>query len=121
MGPRPQRDLRRMGAMKIGYDKPLYILAFDHRGSFQKKFFGITGEPTADEAAKISDAKTVVFEGLLRALADGAPREACGLLVDEQFGADIVRKAKADGLTFAMPVEKSGQDEFDFQYGEDFG
>src|SRR5829696_3584127 len=46
--------------MALGYDGKLYILAFDHRGSFQKKMF-------------------------------------------------------------AMPVEKSGQDEFDFQYGADFG
>ncbi len=107
--------------MDLGYDKPLYILAFDHRGSFQKKFFGVTGRPTPEEAARISDAKTVIFEGLLHALDEGVPREAAGALVDEQFGADIARKAKADGLTFAMPVEKSGQDEFDFEYGEDFG
>jgi myo-inositol catabolism protein IolC len=107
--------------MELGYDKPLYVLAFDHRGSFQKKFFGVTGEPTAEETVKISDAKTVIFEGLLQALGEGLSREAAGALVDEQFGADIARKAKADGITLAMPVEKSGQDEFDFQYGDDFG
>jgi 5-dehydro-2-deoxygluconokinase len=107
--------------MALGYDRPLYILAFDHRGSFQKKFFGVSGEPNAEETARIVDAKTVIFEGALRALEDGASREAAGILVDEQFGADIARKAKAEGMTFAMPVEKSGQDEFDFQYGEDFG
>jgi len=107
--------------MELGYDKPLYILAFDHRGSFQKKFFGVAGEPTAEETARIADAKGVIFEGLQRALDEGVSRESAGVLVDEQFGADIARKAKADGLTLAMPVEKSGQDEFDFQYGEDFG
>jgi myo-inositol catabolism protein IolC len=107
--------------MELGYDKPLYILAFDHRGSFQKKFFGVAGEPNAEETARISDAKGVIFEGLLRALDEGMSRESAGALVDEQFGSDIARKAKADGLTLAMPVEKSGQDEFDFQYGEDFG
>jgi myo-inositol catabolism protein IolC len=107
--------------MALGYDKPLYILAFDHRGSFQKKFFGVTGEPNAEETVRIADAKQVIFEGALKALGEGVPREQAGVLVDEQFGADIARKAKADGLTFAMPVEKSGQDEFDFQYGEDFG
>ena len=107
--------------MALGYDRPLYILAFDHRGSFQKKFFGVSGEPNAEETARIVDAKTVIFEGALRALEDGASREAAGILVDEQFGADIARKAKAEGLSFAMPVEKSGQDEFDFQYGEGFG
>ncbi len=107
--------------MTLGYDKSLYILAFDHRGSFQKKFFGITGAPNEEETARIADAKTVIYEGFLRALADGAPRDAAGILVDEQFGADIVRKARAEGLVFAMPVEKSGQDEFDFEYGADFG
>jgi len=107
--------------MALGYDKPLYILAFDHRGSFQKKFFGVTGEPSAEETARISDAKRVIYEGLLRALDMGVPTEAAGGLVDEQFGADIARDAKARALTLAMPVEKSGQNEFDFQYGADYG
>ncbi|MFN2545325.1 MAG: 2-deoxy-5-keto-D-gluconate 6-phosphate aldolase domain-containing protein [Actinomycetota bacterium] len=107
--------------MALGYDKALYILAFDHRGSFQKKFFGITGEPNPEEAERISDAKTVIFEGFQKAIDDGAPKESGGILVDEQFGADIVRRAKKEGYLFAMPVEKSGQDEFDFQYGDDFG
>jgi 5-dehydro-2-deoxygluconokinase len=107
--------------MTLGYDEPLYILAFDHRGSFQKKFFGVTGEPNAEEAARISDAKRVIFEGLQRALEEGVSKEAAGGLVDEQFGAEIARDAKAQGLTLAMPVEKSGQNEFDFQYGADYG
>ena len=104
----------------MGLDS-LFILAFDHRGSFQKKFFGITGEPNVEETATIADAKRVIFEGFRKAVADGAPKDAAGILVDEQFGADIVREAKAEGLRFAMPVEKSGQEEFDFQYGADFG
>jgi myo-inositol catabolism protein IolC len=107
--------------MALGYDKPLYILAFDHRGSFQKKFFGVTGEPNAEEAKRISDAKRVIYEGAVRALSEGVDAASAGVLVDEQFGADIARDAKANGLALAMPVEKSGQEEFDFQYGEDFG
>lgn len=107
--------------MSLGYDQPLYILAFDHRGSFQKKMFGIAGEPNAEETARIIDAKTLIFEGLQHAFSDGAARDRAGALVDEQFGADIARKALADGCKLAMPIEKSGQDEFDFDYGEDFG
>src|SRR5438132_996657 len=103
--------------MNLGFDGKLYILAFDHRGSFQKKFFGVEGEPTAEEAAKISDAKTVIYEGMLQALQDGADRSAAGVLVDEQFGADVAHKAKAEGLMLAMPVEKSGEDEFEFGHG----
>jgi 5-dehydro-2-deoxygluconokinase len=37
--------------------------------------------------------------------------------VDEQFGAAILRDAAADGYATACPVEKSGQEEFDFGYG----
>jgi myo-inositol catabolism protein IolC len=107
--------------MDIGYTDPLYILAFDHRGSFQKKLMGIAGEPTPEEAARISDAKAVIFEGFQQAIADGAPKGSAGDLVDEQFGADIARAAKAKGFVLAMPVEKSGQDEFDFEYGDAFG
>jgi myo-inositol catabolism protein IolC len=107
--------------MELGYTKPLYILAFDHRGSFQKKMFGISGEPNEEETARIADAKRVIFEGFQRAGTEGAPIGSAGILVDEQFGADIARTAKAEGSLFAMPVEKSGQDEFDFEFGERFG
>ena len=107
--------------MALGYDGDLYILAFDHRGSFQKKMFGIKGEPTPEEAQRIIDAKTVIFEGFRKAIEEGGPRHAGGVLVDEQFGAEAARSAKQEGFILAMPVEKSGQDEFDFQYGDEFG
>jgi myo-inositol catabolism protein IolC len=107
--------------VELGYDKPLYVLAFDHRGSFQKKMLGIEGSPSPEEVEKISDAKRVIFEGFGEAIDQGAPRDAAGILVDEQFGADIARQAKDEGFVFAMPVEKSGQDEFDFEYGDEFG
>jgi myo-inositol catabolism protein IolC len=107
--------------MALGYDKNLYILAFDHRGSFQKKFFGISGRPSPEEAERISDTKSTIAEGFFQAIDEGAPKEHGGLLVDEQFGADVARRAKKEGFNLAMPVEKSGQDEFDFQYGDGFG
>ncbi len=107
--------------MTLGYDGKLYILAFDHRGSFQKKMFGIEGDPTPEQSETIADSKRLIFEGLLEAVSRGASAAATGALVDEQFGSDIPEHAHEHGLTLAMPVEKSGQDEFDFQYGEDFG
>ena len=107
--------------MGLGYDGKLYILAFDHRGSFQKKWFGIDGEPSEEETARISDSKHVIFEGLEHALSNGAEPSVTGALVDEQFGGEIPAQAKERGLRLAMPVEKSGQNEFDFQYGDDFG
>jgi myo-inositol catabolism protein IolC len=106
--------------MGLGYDGKLYILAFDHRGSFQKKMFGIEGDPTPEETEKISDAKRVIFEGMLEAVKRGVEADATGVLVDEQFGSDIPKRAEENGLKLAMPVEKSGQNEFDFEYGDDF-
>ena len=107
--------------MALGYDGKLYILAFDHRGSFQTKMFGITGDPSPDETATITDAKQLVYEGMALAVERGAEAGATGVLVDEQFGGTVPDAAKAAGLKLAMPVEKSGQNEFDFQYGDDFG
>jgi myo-inositol catabolism protein IolC len=107
--------------MALGYDGKLYILAFDHRGSFQKKMFGIEGDPTPEQTETISDAKHLIFEGMRVAADRGVDAQSVGVLVDEQFGGSIPRDAKADGLKLAMPVEKSGQDEFDFEYGSEFG
>ncbi|HEX4281949.1 MAG TPA: DUF2090 domain-containing protein, partial [Solirubrobacteraceae bacterium] len=106
--------------MALGYDGKLYILAFDHRGSFQKKMFGIQGDPTPEETERIADAKRLIFEGMLVAVREGAEAGATGVLVDEQFGSNIPEMAREHGLKLAMPVEKSGQDEFDFEYGDEF-
>ena len=106
--------------MAIGYDKPLYVLPFDHRGTFQKNMFGWTGALTPEQTAQITAMKSAIYDGLQAALADGVPRAAAGILVDEQFGADILRDAAKQGFVTACPAEKSGQDEFDFEYGEDF-
>src|SRR5256885_4420676 len=108
--------------MGLGYDGKLYILAFDHRGSFTKRF-GIEGDPTPEETERIADGKHLIFEGLQVALGRGADPAVTGALVDEQFGgpSQVPEAAKAAGIKLAMPVEKSGQNEFDFEYGEDFG
>jgi myo-inositol catabolism protein IolC len=108
--------------MALGYGGKLYILAFDHRGSFQKKMFGIEGDPTPEETERIADSKHLIFEGMVKASETGSVHEdQVGVLVDEQFGGTIPEEAKSHGLKLAMPVEKSGQNEFDFEYGEQFG
>ena len=107
--------------MALGYDGKLYILAFDHRGSFQKKMFGIEGDPSPEETDTISDAKKLIYEGMEIAVERGVDADATGVLVDEQFGSDIPKLAREHGLKLAQPVEKSGQNEFDFEYGDDFG
>src|SRR5437762_5131166 len=107
--------------MAIGYDKPLYILTFDHRGSVQVKMFGWKGTLTPEQTAEVAATKQVIYDGFKAAIAAGVPKEKAGILVDEQFGAAILRDAAKHGYGTACPAEKSGQDEFDFEYGEDFG
>jgi myo-inositol catabolism protein IolC len=106
--------------MPVGFDHPLYVLPFDHRGSFQTKMFGWKGALNEQQTAEIAAAKQVIYDGFKAALADGVPKNKAGILVDEQFGAAILRDALKQGYFTACPAEKSGQDEFDFEYGEDF-
>jgi myo-inositol catabolism protein IolC len=105
--------------MTPGYDRPLYILAFDHRTSFQTKLFGIAGEPTAADRERMAEAKAIILDGLF-AVADEVPDETLGALTDEEHGARAARLARERGLTLAMAAEKSSRPEFDFEYGEDF-
>jgi 5-dehydro-2-deoxygluconokinase len=106
--------------MPRGYDRPLYIQPFDHRGSFQTKLFGWKPPLSDAQTAEIAGAKQVIYDGFQSALAAGVPKERAGILVDEQFGAAILHDAGAEGIATACPAEESGQDEFDFEYGEDF-
>lgn len=107
--------------MTVGYDKPLYILPFDHRGSFQTKMFGWKGTLTDSQTAEIAATKQVIYDAFKAAVAGGVDKPKAGILVDEQFGSAILDDATKHGYSTSCPAEKSGQDEFDFEYGEDFG
>jgi myo-inositol catabolism protein IolC len=97
---------------------PLMILALDHRDSYEKTLFHV--DPAAVDKAALATMrrhKTLVYEGLLAArgdLGDGVP----GVLVDELLGSEVQRRAKADGVVLAIPVEKSGEKLFSLEYGE---
>ena len=104
----------------LGFDRPLHLLPFDHRGSFQTKMFGWQGRLTPEQTEQIAGAKRVIYDGFTAALAAGVRADEAGILVDEQFGASILRDATALGYATACPAEKSGQEEFDFEYGEHF-
>jgi myo-inositol catabolism protein IolC len=107
--------------MTLGFDKQLYVMPFDHRGSFQTKMFGWNGTLSPEQTEEIANTKRVIYDGFRTAVANGVPRDKAAILVDEQFGASILRDAAAEGYMTACPAEKSGQDEFEFEYGEDFG
>lgn len=106
--------------MSIGFDQPLYILPFDHRASFSRDLFGWKGPVNAEQTEQIAVVKRIIYEGIRVAVADGVPKQYAGILVDEQFGGALLHEARAEGYITACPAEKSGQDEFDFEYGDDF-
>ncbi len=105
----------------LGYNKALYVLAFDHRASFVEKMFGWTGQITEEQAQKVSNFKWIIYQGLLQAIEKGAGKDAAAVLADEQFGSRVHEAAREAGIKRMLTVEKSGQEEFDFEYGQDFG
>lgn len=107
--------------MNIGYTKPLYILPFDHRSSFQKSLYGWTGTLSPEQTEKIAATKDVIYDAFKIASSKGVAKESAGILVDPQFGDRILRNAVKNGYITCMPAEKSGQAEFDFEYGDRYG
>lgn len=103
-------------AKERGYKKQLLVLPFDHRASFQEKMFGIKGKATPEQTKEIASYKTAIYEGFEKAVKSGLPKDIMSILVDEQFGTEVIQRAKANGVTVCICVEKSGQDEFDFEY-----
>jgi myo-inositol catabolism protein IolC len=100
--------------------EPLFILAMDQRSSFAKALFGLREDAPEADLAKMRDAKLVIYEGLHRAVASGLEVGRAGVLVDEHLGSEVARRAKADGLVLAMPIEKSGTNLFELEYGKDY-
>jgi myo-inositol catabolism protein IolC/protein-S-isoprenylcysteine O-methyltransferase Ste14 len=114
------RDEDRMPATTRGYTTPLYILPFDHRASFERGMFGWNPPLSVEQTARIAAAKQVIFDGFIAAVSGGVPKERAGILVDEQFGAAILHDARRRGYITSVSVEKSGQEEFEFEFGDAF-
>src|SRR5207244_7059125 len=103
----------------LGFNESLYILPFDHRKSFQTKMFGWSGTLSPERTAEIAATKQVIYDGFEAAVKAGVPKQKAGILVDEQFGAAILRDATAHSYTSACPAENSGQEAFDLEYFEE--
>lgn len=106
--------------MTLGYNRPLYLLPFDHRHSYLTDMFHLIPPLTAEQHAAVIDSKQVIYDGFRRALGSEVPVAAAGILVDEEFGADILRDAAGNGYVTALSIEKSGSAEFEFEYGTGF-
>ncbi|MEO8714413.1 MAG: DUF2090 domain-containing protein [Acetobacteraceae bacterium] len=106
--------------MRPGYDRSLYLLPFDHRHSYITGMFHFTLPLTPAQHAAVTDTKQVIYDGFRKAVDAGVPAERAGILVDEEFGATILRDASERGFVTAVSTEKSGSDEFEFEYGDAF-
>jgi myo-inositol catabolism protein IolC len=107
--------------MKYGHSQTLCVLPFDHRASFSKGLFG-EENPTAETIEKVKKFKHIIYESIFVATKElGMPENELCVLVDEIFGGDILRDAVSKGLKTMQTVEKSGQEEFMFEFGSDFG
>jgi 5-dehydro-2-deoxygluconokinase len=99
----------------------LFILAMDQRDSIEQKLYELDTAPTPEESASIAANKLLVYRGFLDAvphLPDGA---VPGFLVDEQYGGSAAVLAEADDrVSLAMPIEASGREWFDFEFGHDW-
>ena len=91
----------------------LYILPFDHRGSFMK-IVGASSPPTDEDVSKAREYKKIIYDAFKKSVAEGVPKEKAGILVDEWLGKDILLDSKEQGFICCTPLEKSGQKEFAF-------
>lgn len=112
--------MRRRKIIPMGYTKPLYVLPFDHRASYISSLFGWKEPLNVEQMHKVAESKQIIYGGFTYAVHHGAPKDAVGVLVDEEFGVGILRDAHQHGYITASSVEKSGQEDFDFTYGENF-
>ena len=98
----------------------LYLLPFDNRQSYISGMCHFTPPLTAEQHAAVTASKRVIYDGFREAVAKGMPKNRAGILVDEEFGADILRDAAHHGYITAMSTETSGSDEFEFEFGDAF-
>jgi myo-inositol catabolism protein IolC len=99
---------------------PLFILAMDHRASFGKSLFGVADDrPDEGQRAAMEAAKRLIYAGLAHARAE-LPGGRAGVLVDERYGQPVIDAAHSDGVILAVPVERSGRERFELEWGQDW-
>lgn len=101
----------------------LFILPFDHRGSFLKNLFNLADrKPSQKEIDEIKELKWLIYSGFKYAINQRlVPQSSTAILIDDEFGEKIIEDAKSSGYKVSISTEVSGQDEFQFEHGEDFG
>ncbi|MFC7496260.1 MULTISPECIES: 2-deoxy-5-keto-D-gluconate 6-phosphate aldolase domain-containing protein [unclassified Nocardioides] len=100
-----------------GWTDPLLIFAMDHRDSY-RTLLGLDGSDPAAETARARAVKRVVLDGFLDALGELDDPRGATVLLDEEYGGPLVADARAAGALVCLPLERSGQGELQWEYGE---
>jgi len=102
----------------LGYDKKLFILPFDHRTSFIKGLLGEKAELSNEDIKYLKEEKEIIYEGFKKGIDLGIPKDEAAILVDEEFGKEILENAVINSIAILVSVEKSGEKEFIFEFSD---
>src|SRR6056297_525204 len=100
--------------------KKLIILPFDHLSSFSRELLKQKGKPSQKAVKQIKYFKNIIFQAFLKVYNKSENKKDLAILVDEQYGREVIKKAQKLGIKLCLPVEKSGQKEFRFEHGNSF-
>jgi myo-inositol catabolism protein IolC len=97
------------------------VLAFDHRTTFRTLVSDTVTIRRGTPSDLVAACKSIVYDGYVFALEHGlVPRESTSVIIDEECGAALARAAERAGHVFGMPVERTQEKVFQFEYGENW-
>ncbi|MGH9135623.1 MAG: 2-deoxy-5-keto-D-gluconate 6-phosphate aldolase domain-containing protein [Acidimicrobiales bacterium] len=94
---------------------PLFLLAIDHRRSFER-LFGIDGPVDAAAHARLAAAKVATVEALATVVAERPELDGAGVLLDDDYGTAAIESARRARLVVAVAFERSGQAVLEFEH-----
>ena len=95
----------------------LYLLAIDHRRSFER-LLGVDGPVDAGTHDRLAAAKVTVVDALDAAVAERPGLDGAGVLLDDDYGSAAIDSARRSGLVVAVAFERSGQAVLDFEHAD---
>lgn len=97
---------------------PLYLFAMDQRGWLEREIARLLPGTAREVGDRVRRAKMLSFAGLRSAIGNGVDLKDSGVLVDEEYGADIARQAAAEGITLSVPMERADCEVLELEYGD---
>ena len=97
----------------------LYLLAVDHRRSFER-LFGIDQPVSGPDRSRLEGAKALVAEALgdVAARCGGTTGGGLGILIDDLYGGAAIATARHAHVAVALAFERSGQALLDFEHAD---